>query len=384
MIRFLLLIACLAVSNTLYASIDSCTDHQCIAVVDAGSTGSRMHVYAYDLDKTNSPININELWSKKVKPGFATIDNNQSTVDAYLSSLFSGAPVHSMPVYFYATAGMRLLPQTKQKVYYQELQQWFARQSDWQLAEGKTITGTEEALFDWLSVNYHLGTLQSVTNQSIGVIDIGGASAQIVFPVQKNSDHHEGSQIGIDLYGQHFNLFARSFLGLGQNEMSHQFLNSASCFAINYPLPDGKAGQGNAAACSQEISALINGVHGVNNAVQPTLAANPVNSWYAIGGIVNLATSKPFHFQNNQLNNQDFLQQADNSVCHEQWESLSNQFPNDEFIGSYCLLPAYYSALMVDGFGFTAEQAVNYFAPDQNLDWAKGVVLHHPGKTSCE
>ena len=378
MFRCFIFIVCLyALSNTLYASPDYCTGHQCIAVVDAGSTGSRLHVYAYDLDKTNSPININELWSKKVNPGFATIDNNQSTVDAYLSSLFSGAPVQHLPVYFYATAGMRLLPQAKQKAYYQGLQQWFSGHSEWQFKEGKTITGTEEALFDWLSVNYHLGTLQSVTNQSIGVIDIGGASVQIAFPVQKNSGEHAGSQISVDLYGQHFNLFVHSFLGLGQNEMAHQFLNSASCFATHYPLPDGTAGQGNAAACSQEVSALINGVHGVNNTVQPALAANPVNSWYAIGGIVNLATSKPFHFQNNQLTNQALLQQADSSVCHEQWENLSNQFPNDEFIDAYCLLPAYYSALMVDGYGFAAEQAVNYIATEQNLDWTKGVVLHH-------
>lgn len=51
---------------------------------------------------------------KKIKPGIATIEANQATMDAYLTTLFSGAPEENLEVYFYATAGMRLLPQPKQ------------------------------------------------------------------------------------------------------------------------------------------------------------------------------------------------------------------------------------------------------------------------------
>ncbi|VEH35113.1 ectonucleoside triphosphate diphosphohydrolase [Legionella sainthelensi] len=48
-----------------YAEPASCTEHQCIAVVDAGSTGSRAHIFAYNLDETNTPSQIHEIWSKK-------------------------------------------------------------------------------------------------------------------------------------------------------------------------------------------------------------------------------------------------------------------------------------------------------------------------------
>ncbi|PWY54971.1 multidrug DMT transporter permease [Legionella qingyii] len=376
MLRFLLFISCLfVIGNNVYADSAACSEHECIAVVDAGSTGSRLHIFAYDLDETNTPSHIAEIWSKKIKPGFAMIEANQNTIDAYLTTLFSGAPAQNIPVYFYATAGMRLVPQTKQKIYYQEVQKWFSQQSAWQLMEAKTITGHDEALYDWLAVNYHIDALKSSSSNPVGVMDIGGASVQIVFPIQKNTEE-KGTQVALDLYGQHINLSVHSFLGLGQNEMAHQLLDTASCFSDGYPLSDGRSGQGDALICEREVSPLIK-MHKVKKEVQPILSASHINSWYAIGGFPNLAESKPFQFQNNQLTIQDLLQQANNLICHQQWETLSNQFPNNEYIESYCLLPAFYYALMVEGYGLTANQQINYVSSAQNLDWTLGVVLHH-------
>lgn len=378
MFRLLVILACLVVVPFhVDAADNACSTHQCIAVIDAGSTGSRLHVYSYDLDETRSPVNINEIWNKKIKPGFATIEPNRYTIDAYLTTLLSGAPQDHIPVYFYATAGMRLLPAVKQKKYYDELQSWFAQQTQWSLVDAKTITGTDEALYDWLSVNYHLGTLNNSQKQSVGVMDMGGASVQIVFPIQKNPDISSKSQAEIDIYGQNYTLYVQSFLGLGQTEVAHQFLNSASCFANNYPLPDGDSGQGNASACEQQVSRLMTEVHQVNTIIQPLLASNPVTTWYSIGGIANLADSSLFHFENSTLTSQNLLQQADSEVCHQQWETLNAQFPDDEYVYQYCLFSAYYYALMVDGYGIVANQAINYIPPDQNLDWTLGVVLHH-------
>lgn len=381
MVRFLTVSLCLLVlTTTVFAQSNPCAERQCIAVVDAGSTGSRLHIYAYDSDESNSPINIKEVWSKKTQPGFATIQANESTIDAYLTILFSDAPTKQLPVYFYATAGMRLLPQVKQKKYYAELTHWFSKHKEWLLNDAKTITGNEEGLYDWLSVNYHLGNFTSGNNQSIGIMDMGGASVQIVFPITENSAINEKSQIKIDIYGQHYNLYVHSFLGLGQTEVSHQFLNSAACYANNYPLPDGEEGQGNAQSCEQEISKLMNQVHGVNQLIQPILANNPIESWYSLGGLPYLADSKLFHFEHNQLTNSDLIQQADNQVCHQSWEELDNQVPTDDYAYQYCLFSAYYYALMVDGYGLYPDQPVNYISSKQNIDWTTGVVLYHPAK----
>lgn len=384
MYRFLVLIVCfIVVPNVSAAQITTCQEHQCIAVVDAGSTGSRLHVFSYDTDTTDSPIHVTEIWSKKIKPGFATIEPNANSIDAYLTTLLAGAPIYAsnISLYFYATAGMRLVPPTKQKMYYKELQHWFAQQSEWQLIDSKTITGNEEAIFDWLAVNYKLGALQSGQNKSIGVMDMGGASVQIAFPVQKSQEgRNSKTQVELTLYGQHFNLSVHSFLGLGQTEMSHQFLNSTSCFSNEFPLPDGDIGRGNAQSCEQEVSSLMNGVHGVNTIIQPLLAANPVDTWYTIGGINNMATSDVFHFENNKFTNKRLLADGDNKICQQQWQKLDSQYPNDDFIYQYCLFSAYYYALMVDGYGLYPEETVNFLPSNENIDWTMGVVLHHePG-----
>lgn len=357
-----------------------CETQPCIAIVDAGSTGSRLHIYAYDLDESNSPVHVKEVWNKKIKPGFATIEANTATIDSYLTILFAGAPAHAIPTYFYATAGMRLLPKMKQKKYYDELNDWFSQHADWPLKEAKTITGNEEGLYDWLSVNYHLGTLTSSSSKPVGVMDMGGASVQIAFPIAETSTLEERSQIKIDLYGQHYTIYVHSFLGLGQTEMSHQFLNSSSCFANHYPLPDGGEGVGNAFSCAQEVSSLMNHVHGVNTLVQPLLATNPIESWYSIGGIANLADSQLFHFEQSQFTNHELIQQADSQICQQQWDTLNNQFPNDDYVYQYCLFSAYYYALMVNSYGLLPEQKINYIPPEQNIDWTIGVVLYKADK----
>lgn len=364
-------------SFTIHATSSECQKHECVAIVDAGSTGSRLHIYAYDLDQTKTPININELWSKKVKPGFATLASNQATIDAYLTALFAEAPEENLPVYFYATAGMRLLPQPKQKQFYNLMQKWFANQSRWQLKSSKTITGSEEGLFGWLAVNYQLGAFNNSNNKGyVGVMDMGGASVQIIVPIQKMDGIKNADLLTVNLYGRHLKLFIHSFLGLGQTEVTHQFLDTSSCFSEEYQLPSGAAATGDAYSCANEISPLMNNVHRVNRIVQPVIEANPVSNWIVLGGMAELAQSKPFQFDSYQFTNQTLLEQANTQVCHQQWSALNQQYPSNEYLYGYCLFPAYYYALMVDGYGLKPQQTVNYMASNQGSDWTLGVVLN--------
>ncbi len=356
------------------ANLD-CQQQHCVGVIDAGSTGSRFHLYAYDLDEHNNPVHIAEFWSKKVKPGFASLENNQVTVDSYVTNLVAGAPLVSVPIYFYATAGMRLLPQPKQAQMLAYLKAWFSHQSQWQLKEAKTITGKEEGLFGWLAVNYQLGTLADENKVLVGVMDMGGASVQIAFQAANDGDIKDSDRQQIDLYGRHLNLFIHSFLGLGQTEVSHQFLNKECCFPNNYILPEGSQAVGDAYRCQSAVSSMINSVHHVNDIVQKALSNNPVRSWYAMGGVVDTVKSQPFDFLGDEFNNQSMLTQAQQNLCNQDWEILQNQYPGNDYLYGYCLFPAYYYALMVDGYGIDSTKTINYLPMTMNADWTIGVVL---------
>jgi len=354
----------------------SCLQQHCVGVVDVGSTGSRIHIYAYDLDKNKTPIKINEVWSNKIKPGFATIDASQSAVNTYLNNLFANNPLPNIPVYFYATAGMRLHSQTKQQQYHQAVELWFKQHPQFKLAEAQTITGDKEGLYGWLAANYQLGTLTDKDKPLVGVMDMGGASVQIVFPVKDKASVAASKDLTeVTIYGRHISLFAHSFLGLGQNVLSQQFLDTESCFADGYKLPDGSKAEGNALTCQTEVSKLVNTVHGASTTVQPAIAANPVHTWYAIGGITSLVAGQPFHFDNHQFTNQALLNQAESEICQKQWPQLQTLIPANEYLYGYCLYSSYYYALIVNGYGINPDQPINYFPNNDHTDWTLGVVL---------
>lgn len=376
--HLIILVLGLGILFNAQAEGNSCQPGHCLAVVDAGSSGSRLHIYTFDFDNNNQPIKIKELWSKKIKPGLATIEPNQITIYAYLNNIFSDAPEQNIPVYFYATAGMRLLPVPKQQQYYQYLQQWFSAQTQWPLVEAKTITGREEGVLGWLATNYQLGNFDSPEPSHdlpvVGVMDMGGASVQISFPVREVEHMDRHDLVSVNIAGHHVVLFVKSFLGLGQNVLSQQFLDNESCFADGYQLPSGLPAKGDANLCRHNVAKLINNVHDVNQVISPLLKGK-ASAWYAIGGVASLADDKLFSFENRQFSSQSLLEQIDSAVCHQQWKDIET--PNNEFLYGYCLFAAYYYALMVDGYGINPEAPINLMPAEKNADWSLGVVLRH-------
>ncbi|AGH54326.1 TPA: multidrug DMT transporter permease [Legionella pneumophila] len=378
MLRWIVLI-CISLFLPLsaYADKSDCINHHCIAVIDAGSSSSRLHIYAYDLDETNTPVAIREIWNRKAIPGLSTIEHENKSVSAYMEKLFSDAPAVLMPVYFYSTAGMRLLPKTHHRNVNQLVAEWFDRQYYWRLVTARTISGTEEGIFAWLATNYQLNLFQQEPQTLAGVMDIGGASVQIVIPVVNPSlvDHEHTTTIR--LYGKEFTVFSHSFLGLGQNEMGHQFFDLKFCFPEEYELPSGRQARGDAYACKDEIAILVNSVHSVSRKIKSVLAANPIEKWYILGGITFMLNDKLFSLDNQYFTNRDLISFADQSICHQKWSTLEELYPDNLMVFNYCMLPSYLYALLVHGYGLKSYQKVNFMPNSKNIDWTLGVVLQH-------
>jgi hypothetical protein len=364
-------------STALLAENSLCQQHHCLGIVDVGSTGSRLHLYVYDKDTENNPIQIEEKWSTKVSPGFSSLELQQSSIDAYLNALFANQTESGVPVYFYATAGMRLLPAAKQKAYYEAVETWFAKQSAWTLMEAKTISGRDEGVLGWLSVNYQLGTLTGDDEASVGVMDMGGASVQVVFPMKNDAPGSANEVVHLVLYGKPLTLFSYSVLGVGKTLLNQQFLNHAACFPTDYSLPNGLKGQGDADACQEEVTHLLNDVHHVALGVKPQLQVTPPKTWYVMGGLAYLFQSPLFHLDQNQMTSQSLLEQANTMACQASWSALEQSYMNDESLFSTCLNASYYYALMVQGYGLSPNESI-HLVPGEGADWTLGAILHQP------
>lgn len=353
-----------------------CVRHYCAAVIDAGSSGSRIHWYMYDKDRQDNPIHIKDMVSKKITPGLSAVEKDPQHIAQYMQELMHDYSQPNVPVFFYATAGMRLLSDETQEQYYSEIKKWFADHPQWQLREARTITGQEEGVYGWLSLNYYLQTLQEKDKSLAGLIEIGGASAQIVFPVQDATQVEAADLVELRVYGRDLALFSHSFLGLGINEVFAQSQDLNACFASGYPLNNSTLAVGNAMQCQTEIKKLLQQTYHVEEVMGKARQKNPVDSWYTVAAVASMVSGSSFEFTNQAFSSQSLLEQGNISYCQLPYQDLLNNNAHNDYVKKNCLLTSYFYSLVVDGLKFNPEQLI-HFAPDYDGSWTLGALLIH-------
>jgi apyrase len=378
MTRFIILIGIFLLSLPTYANTNAqatCLQHHCVGIIDAGSTGSRLHIYTYQLDKTNTPIQIKEIETSKRSPAISALDTNTRAFTLYMSKLFTNNLNTRMSVYFYSTGGMRLLPESERSKINHLIKNWFRANNDLRLIAARTISGTEEAVLAWLSVNYRLNLLNQTQKPLVGILDIGGASTQIVAPISDSSSLSKEDITVQKLYGHTIHLFAKSFLGLGQNQIANRYANTVSCYPNEYQLPSGGKGKGDTFLCKEQIAKGLNTTHLVNKTTHTILASHPVDSWYIMGGVTNLLNNKIFSLTQQQFNNYQLSLEANQKICQQNWSDLTKKYKDEYMLFNYCLVPSYLHALIVEGYGFDETKNINFMPQDKSIDWTVGVVL---------
>lgn len=233
-------------------------------MIDAGSTGSRMHVFEWEPRILRSDAEVDQAvsgnkfsfpgtesrWTDRLRPGlasFASIQDDaelQAAIMEYLDPLvgFAKTILHSKvkqqpeyPIFLRATAGMRMLDATDRSRIMNAVRQVFHNKTFCPFyfvdEQARVLSGEEEAIFDWTGVNFLLGDLINESHGSgavveprltHGALDLGGASTQIGF-YEPNEDIMANLfklQIG---QGKHWNLYAHSFLFYGINEAIDRF-----------------------------------------------------------------------------------------------------------------------------------------------------------------
>ncbi|KAJ3798019.1 nucleoside phosphatase family-domain-containing protein [Lentinula aff. detonsa] len=199
-------------------------------MIDAGSTGSRIHVYKFN-NCGSSPSYEYEVFKQR-QPGlskFAGQPNEAAeSLDVLLDEAVRVVPSSlraCTPVAVKATAGLRLLPGSQSKDILDAVAHRIHEKYPFQLHEPEGVVimdGKDEGVYAWITANYLLNTVRAdtpVDTPTYAVLDLGGASTQIVFEPtfsQQSDALEEGEhKYELEFGGRTHVLYQHSYLGYG-------------------------------------------------------------------------------------------------------------------------------------------------------------------------
>lgn len=201
-------------------------------IFDAGSSGSRVHVFCFDKNLNLVPIGKDLELFRQLKPGLSAYASNPLDAAQSLVTLLKEAEDvipkvmrGKTPVRVGATAGLRALegdaPDRILQAVRDLLRDKSALKSD--PNEVSVLDGTQEGAFQWVTINYLLGMLGKKYSSTVGVVDLGGGSVQMAYAIsEKDAANAPRVTDGEDSYvkemylkGRKYYLYVHSYLHYG-------------------------------------------------------------------------------------------------------------------------------------------------------------------------
>ncbi|XP_077367391.1 ectonucleoside triphosphate diphosphohydrolase 5 [Festucalex cinctus] len=361
---------------------------------DAGSTGTRIHVYAFVHTQADAlPMLDNETFHS-VKPGLSAHVHSPEMAAHSVRTLLKVArstvpPLQwkNTPVMLRATAGLRLMSPDKAQALLSQVQHVFD-DSPFLVPDNSVgiMDGTTEGILAWVTVNFLSGHLHVLTEQTVGILDLGGASTQITFLPKRTDCSVEKDRV--DMFNSSFHLYTHSYLGNGlmAARLSTLRAHSVSSAVFKSPClpkrfqgewsfgeetyqvsgdPDGASGY---RACYEDVLKTVKGI------VHHPRFEDHVTLFYAFSFYFDRAVDANLidEHHGGRLEVRDFKRRA-KEVCK---ETSKDVFPVSPFL---CLDLTYISCLLKDGLGFKDNTALQLCKKVSNMEasWALGAVLDH-------
>ncbi|KAM7018567.1 ectonucleoside triphosphate diphosphohydrolase 2-like [Tautogolabrus adspersus] len=211
-------------------------------VLDAGSSHTSMYIYKWPADKQNDTGIVTQHSECHVKGGgissYADVRGGAAeSLEACLEHALKEIPKfrhHQTPLYLGATAGMRLLRIDNELKSNQVLKEVETKLKSYpfKFKKATILSGQEEGAYGWVTVNYLLenfvkfglvGRWLNPGRETIGALDLGGASTQITFQTSDAVEDKENI-MELKLYGHTYRLYTQSFLCYGQAELLRKLL----------------------------------------------------------------------------------------------------------------------------------------------------------------
>ncbi|VDN96949.1 unnamed protein product [Rodentolepis nana] len=235
LIALLLLIFCIiSILVALYVVANN-SGYAFALLIDAGSTSSKLSIFTWKDWPFIENGYVQELGNDKVSPGISFYKDDPeeayNTMESKIKTLvkkYIPSNVQSRThQYLAATAGMRLLElenPLKSDAIIEALQLNLHR-TDLKLgnpySDVRVMSGRDEGIYAFITVNYLLGkfgdrdTSPVSQLQTVGSLDLGGASTQIAFvpDVDQNAPHTSTQK----LFGNDFRIYSFSYLCYGKS-----------------------------------------------------------------------------------------------------------------------------------------------------------------------
>uniref|UniRef100_A0A3B5MBQ4 Ectonucleoside triphosphate diphosphohydrolase 3 n=1 Tax=Xiphophorus couchianus TaxID=32473 RepID=A0A3B5MBQ4_9TELE len=278
------------------------------------------------------------------------------------------------PLFLGATAGMRLLEASK---IMGKLRDFLSKQN-FQFHNASIITGQEEGLYGWITVNYlKENFLQVRLESTVGSMDLGGASTQIAFQVQERGEGPD--YMHVKLYGYPYTVYTHSFLCYGKNEADKRVLDKVIrvSYIINPCYPRGF-----------NITTKASSIYDTECIPKPK-NYNSGQEFYMVGGSdsekCGQIVKSIFNFQNCPSKQCSFngVEQppvtGDFMVTLVDTLKVQKHWISDTYLKTYCFASHYVLTLLADGYKFDNETWKNIHfeqkIKETNIGWSLGYML---------
>lgn len=252
-------------------------------MIDAGSTGSRMHTFSFKRSGGTLKL-INEDFLA-VKPGLSSYKDDPKGAAKSLDRLVQRSKTivpkalyKSTPVFLRATAGLRLVGAEAADSILREVRTYLAASGfrfdspSW----ARVLGGNDEGIYSWITVNY---LLDRGARNTVGTLEMGGGSAQVAFVPRKAAQgaNCTAPMEAVEYRGDKLRLYTTSHLQFGlqkarqlalQHFESNGLLDDNPCInkggkvQVDMPFDEAKrsvkmTGAGDFAACRSKIRTIL-------------------------------------------------------------------------------------------------------------------------------
>ncbi|KAH3836390.1 ectonucleoside triphosphate diphosphohydrolase 3-like [Dreissena polymorpha] len=253
-------------------------------LLDAGSSSTKVRVYGwhYAPMQMQVPVFV-EVYSATISPGIDALMTVRSGMFDDFVKILEGLKGHipsdrwsETSIYLMATAGLRLLDEEVTSKIMQTIHKLLGNRElnpfRYQPENAHILSGEEEGLFAWLTVNYLKGYFSAddtFSQKSFGLIELGGGSAQIAFIPD---DPIYAGKMPANIAGQEYGVYCHSYLSFGAGSMVRRVVDflireNPNANVINNPcmlkgdstnhtighVTIGIVGEGNASLCESVL-----------------------------------------------------------------------------------------------------------------------------------